>query len=308
MSFNLRALDLNLLPVFDALMCEQHMSRAAERLAMSQPAVSNALKRLRQTFNDELFVRTAKGLTPTARAVLLHNSLQPALTMIQDSCLEQRFDASTSTQCLQIAMNAASEYLVAPMLIGALRAVAPGIQLKIYPDHLEDMLQLLKQGSLDFSLDYMAPNDTQFRSQQLSHESLTVICAKNHGVIQGQITLDQFENLPQVTIIPRLALAQGQVKRRGTPIEQLMGAEVPQRNLSMFVSSFVTIPDIVANSDLIAVVPERLVKQYHQRENLQLLPLPFSYPCAEIRLVWHKSRDNDAGHLWFREWIGKNPL
>ncbi|OUS26941.1 hypothetical protein A9Q99_17160 [Gammaproteobacteria bacterium 45_16_T64] len=303
MSVNLRSLDLNLLPVFDALVCEQHLSRAAERLAMSQPAVSNALKRLRVMFNDELFIRTARGLTPTPRAFQLHDSLQPALAAIKDSCVNQTFDATTNDQCVQVAMNAASEYLIAPALITALRKDAPYMQLKIYPDHLEDMLRQLKQGTLDFALDYVEHDPLEFRSQALVEEGLAVICSRDHGVIQGKVSLKQFETLPQVTIIPRSTLAEGKTKRKGTPIEQLMGEDVPQRNLAMFVSSFVVVPDVVANSDLIAVVPKRLVEHYHSIDKLQVLPLPFAYPNANIRLVWHKNRDNDVAHQWFRQWL-----
>lgn len=301
MSVNLRAVDLNLLPIFDVLITEQHLSRAAERLAMSQPAVSNALKRLRHCFNDELFVRTARGLKPTPRAMDLHASFQPALAMIQAGCVDIPFQPSESHQCLKMTMNAATEYLLMPMLAPWLSLQAPHMQLKIFPDYLDDIPRLLKEGGLDFAVDFIEHDPDQFHHIVLAEEALTVICAKQHHVIDGAISLEEFETLPQVTVTPRSNLPQGQDKRKGTPIEQLMGRDVPQRFLSMYVSSFVAIPDIVAQSQLIAVVPSRLVRESYLHDRLQCLPLPFDYPAAKIRLFWHKSRQTDPGHRWFRE-------
>lgn len=299
MKLNLRALDLNLLPIFDALMREQHLSRAADLLAMSQPAVSNALKRLRQTFNDELFVRTARGLKPTSRAAELHLAIQPALQMIQQGCVEAEFDPKTSQQTLNLTMNAATEYLIAPYLMAWLRREAPSIDVKLHPDHIDDIPAQLKDGLLDYALDYVPYADPQFRSQTLAQETLNVICAKHHPELKGKISLEQFEQLPQVSLVPRSSMAHKQAHLRGTPIEQLMGNSLPKRNLAMHVSSFVSIPDIVAHTDLIAIVPSRLANQPRYKDMIQALEMPFKYPKVEMRLLWHKSRDQDPTHQWF---------
>lgn len=303
MSLNLRSLDLNLLPVFDVLMSEQHLSRASERLAMSQPAVSNALKRLRETFNDELFVRTSRGLKPTPRAIALHEAVLPALRQIQLGCDEQEFDATKSSQTMRLTMNAAVEYLFGPDFIQDVRRKAPFMKLQLHPDHLEEIPRLLKEGRLDVVLDYVGYNEACFRKQTLVQEDLTVICAANHPEVKGSISIEQFETLPQVTLVPRSNYMQSDSGRSGTPIEQLMGATLPHRNVFMYVSSFVAVPAIVLQSDLIAVVPERLVKQFYLADQLQQLPLPFPYPKANIQLIWHKSRDNDPAHQWLRQCI-----
>lgn len=312
MQLNLRALDLNLLPVFDALMREQHLSRAAEHLAMSQPAVSNALKRLRQTFNDDLFVRTAQGLKPTARAQELQQAIQPALRLIQTGCMESNFDPRTSQQTLQISLNSAAEYLIAPLIYTWLQAEAPHIKLQLQPDYLDDIPARLKEGRLDFALDYVGFGDEQFQSLKLIEEDLVVICRENHPKLNSQITLEQFKTLPQVSLIPRSSLAHKQSHLRGTPIEQLMGKNLPPRNLIMHVSSFVSIPSIIAQSDLIAVVPKQIAQQFNQSQRpnqqhavLQCLALPFSYPQVDIQLIWHKSREHDMAHKWARERMSK---
>lgn len=303
MSLNLRSLDLNLLPVFDVLMSEQHLSRAAERLAMSQPAVSNALKRLRETFNDELFVRTSRGLKPTPRAIAIHEAVKPALRSIEQGCDELEFEPENSCQTIRLTMNSAVEYLFAPEFIQHIRQHAPHMKLELHPDHLEEVPRLLKEGRLDFAIDYVGYEDRCFRKCTLAQEDLAVICSENHPSIHGSISLEQYEQLPQVTLIPRTNMSQGELIRSGTPIEQIMGAALPKRNVFTHVSSFVAIPPIVLQSDLIAVVPERLVKQFYWVNRLQLLPLPFPYPKATIQLMWHKSRDNDPAHQWFRECI-----
>jgi DNA-binding transcriptional LysR family regulator len=269
MPLNLRSLDLNLLPIFAALMREQHLSHAAEQLAMSQPAVSSALKRLRLHFNDELFVRTARGLIPTPRAQELQQAIEPALQLIQTGCSEAKFEAQTSEQSLSIAMNAASEYLIAPKLFQWLQHQAPKMKLEFQPDHLEDIPALLKDGRLDFALDYIGFTSPQIQSQELLEEDLVLICRQHHPQIKGKISLKAFSNLPQVSLVPRSSLTHKQSQLRGTPIEQLMGNQLPQRNICLHVSSFVAIPNIVANSELIAIVPKRIAEHYNQNHSSQ---------------------------------------
>lgn len=305
MPLTLRNLDLNLLPIFEALMREQHLSRAAEQLAMSQPAVSNALKRLRSSFNDELFIRTAQGLKPTARAYEILQAVQPALHMIQNGCIATEFDPRSSQKAFSISMNAATEYLISPNLYKWLENAAPNVTLQIQPDHLEDIPNLLKDGRLDFSLDYVGFNNPQIYSEVIATEDLVIICAREHKKIQGSISLEEFGLLPQASLVPRSSLTHKQNQLRGTPIEQLMGENLPNRNITLHVSSFVAIPNIVANSELIAIVPKRIAQQYNQSmpNALQCLTIPFDYPKVEINLLWHKSRNSDPAHQWFRKGI-----
>lgn len=303
MPLNLRALDLNLLPIFDALMREQHLSRAAEQLAMSQPAVSSALKRLRLCFKDELFIRTARGLIPTARAIELQQAIQPALQLIQSGCMATEFNPDESEQVLSISMNAATEYLIAAFLYRCLQAQAPAMRLQLQPDHLDDIPALLKEGRLDFALDYVASSDNQFNSQIIAEEDLVIICRQDHPQLHNHITLTEFESLPQASLVPRSSRTHKQSQLRGTPIEQLMGNALPQRNVILHASSFVTLPSIIASSDLIAIVPKRIALHYNRtnKNALQCLAIPFDYPQVQMKLLWHKSRDNDPAHRWFRK-------
>lgn len=302
MPINLRSLDLNLLPIFAVLMREQHLSHSAEQLAMSQPAVSSALKRLRLHFHDELFVRSARGLIPTARAQELYQAIQPALQMIQSGCSEIKFDPQTNEQSLSISMNAASEFLIAAKLHHWLQQQAPQMKLIFQPDHLEDIPGLLKEGRLDFALDYIGFDNPQIESQPLLEEDLVLICRQNHPNIGNKISLEEFTTLPQVSLVPRSSISHKQSQLRGTPIEQLMGEQLPKRNICLHVSSFVVIPSIVASSDLIAIVPKRIAEHYNQVNfAVQCLDIPFAYPKVQMQLFWHKSRNQEPAHSWFRE-------
>lgn len=291
---SLRTLDLNLLPIFTVLMEEQHLTQAAERLHMSQPAVSNALKRLRERTDDELFVRTARGLKPTPRATALYNKVRDGLQLIEQGWQQQqRFEPATSKQHFVICTNPAVEYLATPWLMKLLRQQAPHIRLKFEPDHLNDIPQRLQDGRIDLAIDFVSYPHPGLINQPLHQEDLVVIAAKNNSAFNPPLTAEAFAQHNHVTVSPR--------NQQGTPIEQLMGHKNLRRNVSLHVTSFVSIPQIVAETDLIAVVPVRLINQPHLQGLFQTSPLPFEYPPAPLQLIWHQSRERDQAHQWLRE-------
>lgn len=294
----LRNHDLNLLPIFDALMREQHLSRAAERLNMSQPAVSNALKRLRMGFEDDLFVRTGRGLKPTQRAIELHERIAPALGDIRESFEDRGPDPATYSRTLTIALNHAAEYLWGALMLQAMRSKAPNVRLKLYPDYLDDVPARLKDGQLSYALDYSPLPEDHFGSHVLAREELTLICAADHSHADRTIDITAFETLPQVSLLRRSEWVRSQNSRRYTPLEYLMGDALPKRNIVAQMSSFLSIPDVVARTDLIAVVPRRLAEPLIQTGALRCHDLPFHCPDVEMRLLWHKSRNSDPSHAW----------
>jgi DNA-binding transcriptional LysR family regulator len=299
----LRNQDLNLLPIFDALIREQQLSRAAEKLSMSQPAVSNALKRLRLSFKDDLFVRTGRGLQPTQRALELHSMISPALGMIRQGFDDQDFEPMTFDRAIDISMNVAAEPIWLPSLMEELRAHAPNLVLQVHPAHLSDIPGRLKDGRLSYALEYLPLPPDHFDSKLVIQEDLMVICSATHPVLKDRITLQQFETLPQVSLVPRSSLIPQQNSRRGTPIEQILGRDLPPRNVLCHVSSFSAIPTIVAVTDLIAVVPGRLAQPLIDTGQLRSFDVPFPCPKLTIRLYWHKSRSSDPSHAWFIQQI-----
>ncbi|MDA4845155.1 LysR substrate-binding domain-containing protein [Hoeflea poritis] len=301
----LRNRDLNLLPVFDSLMQEQHLSKAAERLNMSQPAVSNALKRLRQGFDDELFVRTGRGLKPTQRARELHTQIAPALASIRESFEGREFSAENFSRTIDISMNHAVEHIWGEILLREARAQAPNLKWKLHPDYVDDIPARLKDGRLSYAVEYTPMPEDQFGSRLLLREGLTLICASDHPCANTGVTMEQFESLPQVSLVRRSGLIRTQNSRRTTPLEFLLGNALPERNIAVQMSSFVSVPHVVAATDLIAVVPSRLAKFLSDNGKLKCLPLPFDCPMIEVQLYWHRSRDNDPSHKWVVEMMSK---
>lgn len=291
---SLRSLDLNLLPLFAALMEEQHLTRAAERLHLSQPAVSNALKRLRLQLGDDLFVRTASGLKPTPRAIQLYAKVRDGLELIEQGWADQQsFDAATSRCHFRLCANGAVEYLAAPWLMQQLRQRAPGVALQIETDQSPEIVQRLQDGRLDLAIDYVDQPQPGLCHAPLLQESLVVIAARNHPQFRPDLSYDDFIALQHVSLSPR--------NRQGTPIEQLLGHKDLPRQVQLWVSSFVSIPPVVASTDLIAVVPERLVRHSPWQQQLQMAPLPFACPPVALQLIWHQSRERDQAHRWLRE-------
>lgn len=280
------------------LMQEKHLSRAAERLGMSQPAVSNALKRLRHEYKDELFVRTGRGLSPTQRAQELHARIAPALGNIRDSYEEPAFSGDSYQRTVEISMNHAVEYIWAVDLMREARREAPGVTWKIHSDIADDIPVRLKDGLLSFAVEYTSLPEEQFASIVLLQESLTLICAVDHPKVDGDITAEAFQTLPHVSLVRRPGLVRTQNSRRTTPLEFLLGPAMPERNIALHMSSFVSIPSVVAATDLLAVVPTRLARPLEEAGQIQTFPLPFEAPDIELRLFWQNSRNTDPGHQW----------
>lgn len=297
----MRNQDLNLLPIFVTLCQERHLSRAAERLGMSQPAVSNALKRLRLSFRDQLFIRTGRGLKPTARAEELYEQVSPALRQIRESFEGSSFEPQKLTRTVEISMNHALEHIWAPVLLPQARKEAPGVLWKFHGDTLPDIPARLRDGRLGFAVEYADLPEDQFDSHVLLKESLSLICAADHPEIDGAVTEDQFACLPHVSLLRRPGLMRTQNNRRVTPLEYLLGSALPERNIALQMSSFVSIPEVVAATELIAVVPTRLAQPLVDAGQLQALSLPFPVNEIELRLYWHVSRNTDVGHQWLKE-------
>lgn len=291
----LRNQDLNLLPVLDTLIREEHLSRAAERLSMSQPAVSNALKRLRLSYGDELFVRTGRGLKPTPRALELHAKLAPALAAIGETYETEEFDPATYKRTVDIVMNSATEVIAMPGVMEQIRKIAPSFVIRIHSEHMSDVATRLKDGRLTFAVDYTQMPQDEFDSAYLTQTNLIAICAPNHPVAGKAVTKCEFEDLRHVSQTPRhYAFAH----KADTPLEHMMGRDMPNRNIMCFASNLLSVPGIVAQTDLVAVVASNLAQPYLEDGRLETFELPFKAPPLTFHLFWHNSRSNDPAHRW----------
>jgi DNA-binding transcriptional LysR family regulator len=293
MKLKLRQLDLNLLRVFDALMQERNLTRAARQLHMSQPAVSNALARLRSHLNDPLFIRCAGGMEPTVRAQMLQGPVREALALLQASLVpEQAFD-SAADHHFRLSMNDYDQTRLLPALVPHLARCAPKVRLSVQRDDAMTLPQRLASGDVDLVIDYLHFSDHDLRYQHLHDEELVVIGRVGHPAFAGGLTREAYQLSAHVALDDRAG--------RGSPLEILIGAVKARRRVQVYVPNFLVIPAIVGASDLLGTVPRPLAEQMAAIHQLQFAPLPFDMPRVELSLIWHRQQDHAPALRWLVE-------
>lgn len=289
----LRSIDLNLLAVFDAIAAEGNLSRAARRLGMSQPAMSNALARLRDALDDPLFLRTGRGMEPTPRARLMTEPIRQALDLMQNSLrTDSAFDYASSNRSFTVAVEDYGEAVVMPRFMEWLNRVAPRVHVRIRPESGNALLAEMKRGAIDMAMEYHRPQDDQFRVQPLMEETLVSMVRQGHPLVGDSLSLEQYVTLEHVVIdshSPRGPLVDRELKRRGL-----------SRNIALQVPHFLSMPLIVRTTDFICTLPLRMARVYSEYFRLKVLKPPIDFPAIPVYLVWSKSLDADPGHRWFR--------
>ncbi len=289
----LRSIDLNLLAVFDAIAAEGNLTRAANRLGMSQPAMSNALARLRETLDDPLFVRTGRGMEPTPRARLMTEPIRQALDLMQNSLrTDSAFDYASSKRSFTVAVEDYGEAVVMPRFMEWLNRVAPGVHVRIRPESGDALLAEMKRGAIDMAMEYHRPQDKEFSVQTLMEETLVSMVRQGHPLVGDSLSLEQYVTLEHVVIdshSPRGPLVDRELKRRGL-----------SRNIALQVPHFLSMPLIVRTTDIICTLPLRMARVYAEHFRLKVLKPPIDFPAIPVYLVWSKGLDADPGHQWFR--------
>lgn len=292
---NLRQLDLNLLLVFDALMQEQNLSRAAERLHMSQPAVSNALARLRTQLGEPLFRRTAKGMLPTPQALQLYTPVRQALHLLQLGLGPQAAFDGAAEHRFRLCMNDYAQAQLLPPLLTLLRASAPGVVLSVQSDEAGSIPTRLATGDLDLAIDYLPFDDPDLCYQPFQEEELVVIARAGHPAFAGGLSVESYQGSQHVSVLPRGG--------RGSPLEIVLGSAKVRRQVQLYVPHYLPIPALVAGSDLLGTVPRRLAEQFAKVYALAIAPLPLALPPIQVSLIWHRQQDAAPGLAWLRERI-----
>ena len=292
MKLNLRSVDLNLLPVFDAIMEAGQLSRAADSLGMSQPAISAALQRLRHTLGDPLFVRTHQGMVPTPRARELHRSLSQQLGAMRDTLdPANRFVPGTSQRRFRVLSNDYFEMVVLPTLLTRLRSEAPNVVVEVALAG-DDMPQRLYTAEADLAVDAFATENDRLRRQVLLAERLAVVARQDHPDLQGDCSKQQFLDAEHVVLPDR---------NRRLPLDQILNEPGWQRRTGARVTQFASMLATCSGSDMIATVPERLAQQYARAFGLKTLPFPVEVPPLPVYLLWAPVMDSDPAHEWFRQ-------
>ena len=311
---NFRTLDLNLLRVFDEVMATRNITRAAETLAMTQPSVSNALRRLREALGDDLVVRSGYGVTPTPRAIALWPSVREALAGLQASISPDVFDPAVSRQSFVLAMADATAAVLMPPLIRRLEADAPYINLRLVPLTTRDPRKLLAAGELDLAIGFfpalvasLGPQDAataavtpdSFAHTQLYSGEYVCVMRRQHPLALGlagqPLTLDAY-----------CAARHLLVSFSGRPfglIDEALAAVNRKRRIVLTVNQFFTAGRVVANSDLLTVLPRHFLASTGISDEFTVVDLPFDAPPVHVDLVWHRRTHAQAAQTWLRTMV-----
>ncbi|SDH02942.1 DNA-binding transcriptional regulator, LysR family [Pseudomonas benzenivorans] len=287
---NISTFDLNLLRVLDALLREQNVSRAAERLALSQPAVSNALNRLRELLDDPLLVRVGRSMQPTPRAQALAAPIRAALQQIEQSLTAgEAFDPASSRQRFRIAVTDYVELICMPRLVELLSRQAPGIRLEI--QHLSPSLpaEALDKGELDLVLGRFEKVPARFSRRHWMSETLQLALRQGHPLVHDGLDLATFLGLRHLWVHG------GQT--RGM-VDQWLGEQGLSRQILYTTPNYLQAAHIVAGSELAAVLPTQLARHFAALLPLQLFDLPFHLGPFHLEIVSPAQRQRDAALQW----------
>ena len=304
MTLNFRTLDLNLLRVFDAVMAEGSLTRAASGLAMTQPAVSHALKRLRDTVGEDLFVRVAHGVRPTPRAEALWPQVRAALGTLRQALAPGDFDPRRDAVQMSLAMADATAALRAPPLVARIEGEAAQVNLRVLPLTTRDPRRLLEGGDADLAVGYFPELITTILAQgadsHLHHARLydtryVCVMRRGHPLAKKPLSLDDFCEAHHL-LVSFSGRAQGFV-------DQALAALGRQRRVVLTVNQFFTAGRVVAQSDLLTVLPERFLAATGNADGLVTRDLPMAVGTVHVEMIWHLRHDADPAHRWLREQV-----
>ncbi len=293
---SLQTLDLNLLKAFSVLMEERNVSKAAEHLAITQPAMSGVLARLRDSFDDPLFVRVQRGVVPTNRALELAPQVKKVLNEVEQLLQPPQFDPTKAELTVRIACTDYAMRAVIVPFLRLLKIQAPKIKVAVLAINESIVQNQLEQRQIDFALvtpDFQAPD---IHAQNLYDERYICAVRHNHPISQQtELTLEQFCQLEQALISYHGCSFSGVTDKA----LQAMGL---QRNVSLSVQNFIILPELLEQSDLLAVVPERLITHL---DNLKRFKPPLKIQGFTKTLIWHERTHKDPAYRWIRELIEK---
>jgi DNA-binding transcriptional LysR family regulator len=292
---NISGVNLNLLVAFDALYEERSVTRAARRAGVTQPAMSNTLSQLRGLFGDALFVRHRTGLTPTARANELAEPIRKGLRLLQSALTGPRFDPATSERRFVVAASDYVELVLLPALLRRLNQDAPQVRLALRPWGLHEAPPELARGEADLMLGFYGQLPPHHYEQALFDDEYVCVVRRHHPTVKSKLTLAKYLQLSHVLV---------SANAEGTgSVDRALLALGKQRTIGARVSHFLTVPVLVAQTDLVAALDRRVAQVFAGPLGLKLFPPPLKLPKGTIGQVWHEQQHADPGQRWLRALI-----
>jgi len=301
-ALNFRTLDLNLLRVFDVVMAERNLTRAAERLSITQPAVSNALKRLKDSVGEDLLTRVSSGVRPTPRAEALWPEVRSALGHLRAALSPGEFNPQTDAASFRIAMADATAALLMPPLVSQIEQSAALTSLRVLPLATRDPSQMLERGDADLAIGYFPEtisalsgrgSESPLRHAHLHDSAYVCVMREGHPLAEnGALTLDSYCAADHLL-----------VNFAGRPhglADQALAALNRKRRIVLTVNQYFTAGRVVANSNLLTVLPAYFVEATGYHEQVVTRPLPFDLAGLHVAMVWHQRNDRSSAHQWLR--------
>jgi len=293
---NLSRLDLNLLVAFDALLSERSVTRAASRIGLGQSAMSHNLARLRRLFDDELFTRSADGMQPTPRALALADPVRNALRTVQSAVLESGpFNPGTADRVFRIGIADSIEVAIMPALVERLRALAPGISIRLRPANRIDVLEELDSGQLDLGIGVFEQGHVHHFRRQLYTDHFLCLFSPEQLRLSSPISLDDYLKHPHILT----SLADD---TRGV-VDEALAKQKLRRKVIMTTPGFLAVPFVVRRAPVLITMPSRLAHYFAEAFSLATSPVPIDVPRFAISLLWHGSFNRDMSHTWLRQTI-----
>lgn len=305
---NFRTLDLNLLRVFDEVMTERSLTRAARKLSLTQPAVSNALRRFRQAMGDPLILRRGQEMAPTPRALALWPAVREALRQLQEVLTPSNFAPAIASTTFVLAMADATAARLMPGLIAIMDRDAPGVSIRVVPLTTRDPRHLLDLEGVDLAIGYFpaaladltaraqAGEAVAFAQQRLYSGEYVCVMRRDHPLATGPFTLNRY-----------CAARHLLVSFSGRPfgfVDEALALIGRERRIVLTVNQFFTAGKVVANSNLLTVLPRHFVNATGIAEQLLLRNLPFAVPAVNVDALWHHRVHRVGAHEWLRATIG----
>jgi DNA-binding transcriptional LysR family regulator len=309
---NINTLDLNLLRVFNAIMEEGNVLRAGKKVGLSQSAVSHSLARLRGILGDELFVRTATGMQPTARALAMAPLVRNALQSLEAAIELPKFHPPTSSKKFTIAANDFVTMVLVPELLNTLRREAPFVDLVIKPVTRIDLAEQIDLGRIDSAIGTFSVVPPRFKSSFLFEYDDVLITDSSQTI--SNVSLDALSRLPIAVVSYGGQLegaVEGFISERGLArrsemydriaFERAFPAEPDAPRIAVSLPHFLALPALLSGSDLSAIVPRPLADAFARTSSIRVHELPYVTIKTEVRLLWHESTEGELSQDWLRD-------
>jgi DNA-binding transcriptional LysR family regulator len=293
---DLATLDLNLLRVFDAVARERHVTRAAQRLNLSQPAVSNALARLRAALGDELFLRRPGGVEPTELALSLAGPVAEVLDRLRDTLAAHApFDPATTTRVFALALSEYAEAVLAPRLLERLGREAPGALLAIRHADRTNWQALLEGGEAELAIAVLPEPPAIYTRIRLLPEAFLTLMRPGHPLAAGPLTEDRLIAFPHLLHSPNGS--------RDGALDAALAARGKRRRLGAVIAHLSAAPDILQRTEMVMTLSARLARRLAEAHGLVLRECPVEIRHTRLSMIFHRRFESEAGHAWLRRMI-----